>query len=231
MCYIDIFQIIWLGMHCFLCSFCIKACDITGGLYLKIPQKVALAQHLLVREQTTRLFHLSVCFALMMVFSEQWVFLPDSEQRSQLVLPPPAHVDYRAACFCHRNLIEIGYVCSVCLSSECHSHLKKQMHINLVATCVFVVILFPFLFLKYSATSAPSVQLASKSQCSKVIIPRHNSLIQFPIFCKHALFFYALLSCFFFVCFRTAFKIQLPQMVKPKKKKLKQAAWGFNKQK
>uniref|UniRef100_A0AAQ5YRM1 General transcription factor IIH subunit 3 n=1 Tax=Amphiprion ocellaris TaxID=80972 RepID=A0AAQ5YRM1_AMPOC len=102
-----------------------QACDITGGLYLKIPQQVALAQYLL------------------------WVFLPDSEQRSQLVLPPPAHVDYRAACFCHRNLIEIGYVCSVCLSIFC----------NFSPICT---------------------------------------------------------TC------ETAFKIQLPQMVKPKKKKLKQ---------
>uniref|UniRef100_A0A8C2IIP2 General transcription factor IIH subunit 3 n=1 Tax=Cyprinus carpio TaxID=7962 RepID=A0A8C2IIP2_CYPCA len=73
-----------------------QACDITGGLYLKIPQKIALAQYLL------------------------WVFLPDAEQRSQLLLPPPVHVDYRAACFCHRNLIEIGYVCSVCLSIFCN---------------------------------------------------------------------------------------------------------------
>ncbi|KPP62626.1 general transcription factor IIH subunit 3-like, partial [Scleropages formosus] len=73
-----------------------QACDITGGLYLKIPQKSALAQYLL------------------------WVFLPDANQRSQLVLPPPVHVDYRAACFCHRNLIEIGYVCSVCLSIFCN---------------------------------------------------------------------------------------------------------------
>ncbi|KAM8865435.1 general transcription factor IIH subunit 3 [Synchiropus picturatus] len=73
-----------------------QACDITGGLYLKVPQKVALAQYLL------------------------WVFLPDGDQRSQLVLPPPVHVDYRAACFCHRNLIEIGYVCSVCLSIFCN---------------------------------------------------------------------------------------------------------------
>ncbi|XP_056233432.1 general transcription factor IIH subunit 3 isoform X2 [Seriola aureovittata] len=102
-----------------------QACDITGGLYLKIPQKIALAQYLL------------------------WVFLPDLEQRSQLVLPPPAHVDYRAACFCHRNLIEIGYVCSVCLSIFC----------NFSPICT---------------------------------------------------------TC------ETAFKIQLPQMVKPKKKKLKQ---------
>ncbi|KAJ7400764.1 hypothetical protein BTVI_102211 [Pitangus sulphuratus] len=69
-----------------------QACDITGGIYLKVPHMPSLLQYLL------------------------WVFLPDQEQRSQLVLPPPVHVDYRAACFCHRNLIEIGYVCSVCLS-------------------------------------------------------------------------------------------------------------------
>uniref|UniRef100_A0A3P8UGU8 General transcription factor IIH subunit 3 n=1 Tax=Amphiprion percula TaxID=161767 RepID=A0A3P8UGU8_AMPPE len=135
-----------------------QACDITGGLYLKIPQKVALAQYLLVSVYCSlaRLRILFVSFTcknseslLMILFSEQWVFLPDSEQRSQLVLPPPAHVDYRAACFCHRNLIEIGYVCSVCLSIFC----------NFSPICT---------------------------------------------------------TC------ETAFKIQLPQMVKPKKKKLKQ---------
>ncbi|NXE53498.1 TF2H3 factor, partial [Dromaius novaehollandiae] len=73
-----------------------QACDITGGIYLKVLHMPSLLQYLL------------------------WVFLPDQEQRSQLVLPPPIHVDYRAACFCHRNLIEIGYVCSVCLSIFCN---------------------------------------------------------------------------------------------------------------
>ncbi|NXF85130.1 TF2H3 factor, partial [Eubucco bourcierii] len=73
-----------------------QACDITGGIYLKVPHMPSLLQYLL------------------------WVFLPDQELRSQLVLPPPIHVDYRAACFCHRNLIEIGYVCSVCLSIFCN---------------------------------------------------------------------------------------------------------------
>ncbi|NWX18277.1 TF2H3 factor, partial [Aegotheles bennettii] len=73
-----------------------QACDITGGIYLKVPHMPSLLQYLL------------------------WVFLPDQEQRAQLVLPPPVHVDYRAACFCHRNLIEIGYVCSVCLSIFCN---------------------------------------------------------------------------------------------------------------
>lgn len=36
-----------------------------------------------------------------------------------LVSIPKAQVDFRAACFCHRQLIDIGYVCSVCLSVFC----------------------------------------------------------------------------------------------------------------
>ncbi|XP_045172481.2 general transcription factor IIH subunit 3-like [Mercenaria mercenaria] len=72
-----------------------QACDITGGVYLKIPQPQGLLQYLL------------------------WVYLPDPSTRERLTLPPRAQVDYRAACFCHRNLIDIGYVCSVCLSIFC----------------------------------------------------------------------------------------------------------------
>lgn len=72
-----------------------QGCDITGGKYLKIPNHSGLLQYLL------------------------WVFLPDKSSRNYMVFPPPVHVDYRAACFCHRNLIEIGYVCSVCLSIFC----------------------------------------------------------------------------------------------------------------
>ncbi|XP_057340463.1 general transcription factor IIH subunit 3 [Microplitis mediator] len=72
-----------------------QACDITGGNYLKIPQFAGLLQYLL------------------------WVFLPDPAVRTKLVLPPPVKVDYRAACFCHHELIDIGYVCSICLSIFC----------------------------------------------------------------------------------------------------------------
>ncbi|KAJ3654736.1 hypothetical protein Zmor_013907 [Zophobas morio] len=72
-----------------------QGCDITGGLYLKVPQLQGLLQYLL------------------------WVFLPEPPIRQKLVLPPPVKVDYRAACFCHRELIDIGYVCSVCLSIFC----------------------------------------------------------------------------------------------------------------
>lgn len=47
-------------------------------------------------------------------------FLPDQDQRSQLILPLLVHVDYWAACFCHQNRIEIGYVCSMCWSTFCN---------------------------------------------------------------------------------------------------------------
>ncbi|KAJ8974168.1 hypothetical protein NQ317_013125 [Molorchus minor] len=72
-----------------------QGCDITNGLYLKVPQLQGLLQYLL------------------------WVFLPEPPVREKLVLPPPVKVDYRAACFCHRELIDTGYVCSVCLSIFC----------------------------------------------------------------------------------------------------------------
>ncbi|CAM1320749.1 GTF2H3 (predicted) [Pycnogonum litorale] len=72
-----------------------QGCDITGGQYLKIPNLDGLLQYLL------------------------WIFLPSTSMRQKLALPSSSHVDYRAACFCHRNLIDIGYVCSVCLSIFC----------------------------------------------------------------------------------------------------------------
>ena len=59
------------------------------------------------------------CITVVFSLSFQWLFLPDPTIRSKLTLPPRAQVDYRAACFCHRQLIDIGYVCSVCLSSKC----------------------------------------------------------------------------------------------------------------
>ncbi|KAH9643166.1 hypothetical protein HF086_010618 [Spodoptera exigua] len=78
-----------------------QGCDITGGLYLKVPSLEGLLQYLL------------------------WVFLPETSERTKLVLPGRGRVDYRAACFCHRELLTIGYVCSVCLSGS-----KKKYRIQ-----------------------------------------------------------------------------------------------------
>jgi len=81
-----------MGQYATLLS---QGADITKGMYLRPPQgHVGLLQHLL------------------------WSFLPEKSMRTHLARPPPFPVDYRAACFCHRHLISIGFVCSMCLSSE-----------------------------------------------------------------------------------------------------------------
>ena len=46
-------------------------------------------------------------------------FLPSPSSRTHLILPTSISVDFRAACFCHRNIVDIGFVCSICLSIFC----------------------------------------------------------------------------------------------------------------
>ncbi|XP_019850097.1 PREDICTED: general transcription factor IIH subunit 3-like [Amphimedon queenslandica] len=76
-------------------SFMQQATDITGGIYIKIPEPAGLLQFLL------------------------WVFLPDIKSRSSLQLPQSSVVDYRASCFCDQKLVDTGFVCSVCLAIFC----------------------------------------------------------------------------------------------------------------
>lgn len=49
--------------------------------------------------------------------------LPDAAARQHLYSPTNPDVDFRAACFCHRKVVDIGYVCSICLSIFCTSDL------------------------------------------------------------------------------------------------------------
>ncbi|KAI5928225.1 TFIIH subunit Tfb4/p34 [Camillea tinctor] len=46
-------------------------------------------------------------------------FLADADARRSLVAPTQDSVDFRAACFCHRDVVDTGFVCSVCLSIFC----------------------------------------------------------------------------------------------------------------
>ena len=71
-----------------------QAADITAGVYLHC-QEPAMLQHLLMS------------------------FLPSQSCRKYLRQRRQESVDFRAACFCHRRIIEIAYVCSVCLSVFC----------------------------------------------------------------------------------------------------------------
>nr|XP_018683987.1 PREDICTED: uncharacterized protein LOC103991438 isoform X4 [Musa acuminata subsp. malaccensis] len=81
-------------------AFLQQASYITGGVYLKPQQLDGLFQYLSA------------------------VFATDLQSRNFLQLPKPAGVDFRASCFCHKKTIDMGYVCSVCLSIFCKHHKK-----------------------------------------------------------------------------------------------------------
>lgn len=46
-------------------------------------------------------------------------YLPSRSMRGSMNLPTLEEIDFRAACFCHRRIVDIGYICSVCLSLFC----------------------------------------------------------------------------------------------------------------
>ncbi|KAJ1671252.1 RNA polymerase II transcription factor B subunit 4 [Coemansia sp. RSA 25] len=74
-----------------------QAAEITGGNYLKVD--TAGGESML----QTLLF---TCLA-------------DHYTREVLVAPTSETIDFRATCFCHKRVVDIGYVCSVCLSIFC----------------------------------------------------------------------------------------------------------------
>lgn len=75
-------------------AFLQQASDATGGIYIAPQTPQGMLQYLMM------------------------AFLPDQTARQWLVPAVESAVDFRAACFCHRDVITTGFVCSVCLSSE-----------------------------------------------------------------------------------------------------------------
>ncbi|RDL37321.1 Uncharacterized protein BP5553_04754 [Venustampulla echinocandica] len=72
-----------------------QASDTTKGIYMQLSNPQGLLQYLMM------------------------AFLPDQTSRKHLVPPTQQVVDFRAACFCHRRVVDVGFVCSICLSIFC----------------------------------------------------------------------------------------------------------------
>ncbi|EJF65317.1 transcription factor Tfb4 [Dichomitus squalens LYAD-421 SS1] len=72
-----------------------QAAHLTGGAYVQIERTDALLQYMMMS------------------------FLPPPAIRQLISVPTQDRVDFRAACFCHKRIVEIGFVCSVCLSIFC----------------------------------------------------------------------------------------------------------------
>ena len=88
-----------------------QAAHLTNGSYIYLERRDALLQYLIVR-------HISYLASLVYQLEAfQMSFLSPPSIRKVLAVPTQDKIDFRAACFCHKNIVDIGFVCSVCLSS------------------------------------------------------------------------------------------------------------------
>jgi transcription initiation factor TFIIH subunit 3 len=72
-----------------------QAAHLTGGSYIYLERRDALLQYLTM------------------------AFLSPPSVRQTISVPTQDKVDFRAACFCHKDIVDVGFVCSVCLSIFC----------------------------------------------------------------------------------------------------------------
>ncbi|MCJ1240228.1 RNA polymerase II transcription factor B subunit 4 [Varicellaria rhodocarpa] len=84
-----------------------QASDATRGVYMKLEHPQGLLQYLMM------------------------AFLPDQTSRQSLVAPTAVGVDFRAACFCHRRVVDVGFVCIFCSPPEGATCLTCGTHLHL----------------------------------------------------------------------------------------------------
>ncbi|RMZ68971.1 Transcription factor Tfb4 [Pyrenophora seminiperda CCB06] len=105
-----------------------QASDATGGVYMKPDRPEGLLQYLMM------------------------AFLPDVTARTSLIVPSAGGVDFRAACFCHRNVVDIGFVCIFC---------NPDLPDNLCMTCG------SYLSLRSAVTNPPALIPRKKKKKKK----------------------------------------------------------------
>ena len=90
-----------------------QAAHLTGGSYIDIDRPDAILQYLMVCHLLFQMYVFPVIHSYLLQMS----FLPPPGLRQLMSVPTQDKIDFRAACFCHKNIVDIGFVCSVCLSS------------------------------------------------------------------------------------------------------------------
>ncbi|KAJ4476988.1 transcription factor Tfb4-domain-containing protein [Lentinula edodes] len=107
-----------------------QAAHLTGGSYIYLERRDALLQYLTM------------------------AFLPPPSIRQTISVPTQDKIDFRAACFCHKNIVDVGFVCSVCLSIFCQP----------VPVCSTCRTKFPIKTLQRLNAARPSLPFTSASQ-------------------------------------------------------------------
>ncbi|CAO1613831.1 unnamed protein product [Parajaminaea phylloscopi] len=89
-----------------------QATNLTGGIYFRLNKDDAdtngvAAPPAIDQQRLLQTLHTT--------------YLPPPAYRNRLFhLPTLDEVDFRASCFCHGTIVDVGYVCGVCLSIFCH---------------------------------------------------------------------------------------------------------------
>lgn len=113
----------------------ISVSDSEPAQYIPIMNAVFAASHAQIAIDTLSLcgnstFLQQACFNTSGTFLEakspqglltylMFGLIADTEARQSLITPTHDTVDFRAACFCHGNVVDTGFVCSICLSIFC----------------------------------------------------------------------------------------------------------------
>lgn len=115
-----------------------QASYLTGGIYLRPRLSAAVSSTVEVGDILVRDHENVVDESKILLLYLMNVFLLDNEMRKVMapVLPTQRSIDFRASCFQTRKNIDIGYVCSVCLSvfsvkvsqcSTCHTQFTSSV--------------------------------------------------------------------------------------------------------
>jgi len=98
-------------------AFLQQASDAPGGIFITYEPPAPVTSNGTTQNGTT--MYSAAAAGLLQTW--MMAYLPDTTARMSLVTPGSAEVDFRSACFCHGKVVDLGGVCSVCLSSKfCH---------------------------------------------------------------------------------------------------------------
>ncbi|KAG9316328.1 transcription factor Tfb4 [Chiua virens] len=120
-----------------------QAAHLTNGSYIYLERRDALLQYLIMS------------------------FLSPPSIRKTLAVPTQDKIDFRAACFCHKHIVDIGFVCSVCLSIFCQP----------VPVCSTCRTKFPLKTLQRLSAARPTPPLAN-SRASQPLAILNNGAVR-----------------------------------------------------
>jgi len=125
-----------------------QAAHLTNGSYIYLERRDALLQYLIMS------------------------FLSPPSIRKVLATPTQDKIDFRAACFCHKNIVDIGFVCSVCLSIFCQP----------VPVCSTCRTKFPLKTLQRLSAARPTPPLANSRSSHPLVNINNGALRSIPRF-------------------------------------------------